>query len=301
MNFSDDNRLPNLSAADTRWLVKEVRQLFRKKGFGTTVINGVALRLEDGSVIGLENLACTVWRLPRRKWRREAQEQFDTLLAHRPTADTRFAPADLRPKLCPRGTFPYGPTYDVLEPLPGIDAILSAQGDGATSILGTLDQLDVDRDTAYDIALRNLASLPLPRHSRRLADNDLPNTPIEYFTSSDACTAARVMLLPELFRRILHRPIPDSGVLVAVPTKHDLWVHIPTDPMSLTETLTRLLGQSALTYSEGPYPISPDIFLVSPDMHARKLSTADPEGVDLHMGVLTDLIAALEAPEERAS
>lgn len=304
MTFSDDagvhiDPLGGLTLRQTRWLVAEAHKVLTRLRVDARLVTGDAFELTTGQTIGLVNLARTIHGLPRKTWPRAVREHLTTMVG---TDMTRSpAPDQLRPKLQNADMLPTGPmAYEPLEPLPGVLAVLSAQWDGATAVYGTLDQIGMPRDEAYDIALSNLAGLPLPRWTRRRADKRVAGSWVEFLDSPDPCGAARVLLLPEMFRRVLKQPFPASGVLVAVPTKHELWIHVPTDPDTTIATALRLVVLAMETFCSDPHPVSPDIFLVSPDMQARTLITADPEGVDLHPDVMTDLLMALDPGHEQA-
>lgn len=295
MAHNDDPRLPGLSIADTRWLISEAQRVLTDLGHSSSVVDGPALTLAAERVMGLDNLARALSLLPRKRWPRAVRDQLSALLAMRP--DQPPATGDLRVKLWPRERADEFLTYDALEPLPGLVAVLAAQGDGVSHEFGTLDLVG-DRDEAYDAALTNLAGLPLPRHTRRRIDPRASGSWVEFLDSRDAYGAARVTVLPEVLRRVLRTDFPATGVLVAVPTKFELWVHVPVDE-DVIQTAVTMSWLAYRTWSEEPYPISPDVFLVSPDMDAARLVKSDREGCDLHERVALDLLKALEAGQTR--
>jgi hypothetical protein len=281
-------RLPGLTTTDTRWLVAEAQRVLTDLGHHPTdVLEGVALSASDGRVVGLDNLARTVSRLPRRQWGRAVRDQLTTLCAAR--VDQPPDAKDLRVKLWPRERAHEHLEYEPLEPLPGLVAVLAAQGDGFSKEYGRLDLVG-DRDEAYATALANVAGLPRPRHTRRRIAPEAQSSWVE-FLDSDPYGAARVTVLPELLRR-MRIDFPAHGVLVAVPTKFELWVHVPVDE-DVVETAVRMAWVSHETWSQEPYPVSPDVFLVSPDMHAVALVRPDHRGFSLDrpamLGLLRDL------------
>ena len=283
-----DPRLPGLSSRDTRWLVDEARRVLADLGHSAEVLDGVALTVTDGPVVGLDNLARTLSRLPRKRWSRCVREQLSTLARARPDADV--ATEDVFVKLWTRERADELLTYPAIEPLPGVVAVLAARGDGFTHEFGRLDQLG-DRDAAYDTALTNLAGLPLPRHTRRRADPRVPGSWVEHLHAGDPFSAARVAVLPDLLRR-LGIDFPSHGVLVAVPTKHDLWVHVPTDE-DVVQTALTMSRLAYRAWAEEPYPVCPDVFLVSPDMRASLLVSPEREHVDLDERAMVTLLTAL--------
>ena len=98
--------------------------------------------------------------------------------------------------------------------------------------------------------------------------------------------------------RALRTDFPSHGVLVAVPTKCELGVHVPVDE-DVVQTALRMSWLSHRTWSEEPYPISPDIFLVSPDMRATVLVRPDREGCDLNESAMRGLLRSLDDGQAR--
>ena len=281
----NEPRLPGLTTADTRWLVAEARRVLTELGETSTVVDGVALTLADERVMGLDNLARAISRMPRKRWARAVRDQLTTLHPARP--DRPPAKQDLRVKLWPAERADDLLEYEALEPLPGLVAVVAAQGDGYSQEFGRLDLVG-DRDEAYDVALGNVAALPRPRHTRRRIHPRVPGSWVEFLDSPDAYGAARVTVLPDLLRK-LRIDFPPHGVLVAVPTKFELWVHVPVDE-DVLDTAVAMSWVALRTFAEEPYPISPDIFLVSPDMHAIRLVRPDAQGFDLDDRALRSLL-----------
>ncbi|MCY7401178.1 MAG: hypothetical protein LH477_09490 [Nocardioides sp.] len=291
MTTDDTPRLPGLSAADTRWLVAEAQRVLADLGETSTVLEGVALTLADQRVMGLDNLARAVSRLPRKRWARAVRDQLTALVHVRP--DTTPAIEDLRVKLWPAERAD-DLTYEPLEPLPGVVAVLAAQGNGVSLEFSKLDLVG-ERDEAYQAALTNVAGLPRPRHTRRRIDPHSRNSWVDFLDSGDAYGAARVVVLPDLMRK-LRIDFPPHGVLVAVPTKFELWVHVPVheDVVQTALTMSWLAHQ---TWVEEPYPVSPDVFLVSPDMDAVRLVRPDHHGCEVDERTMLGLVRAMALPD----
>lgn len=281
-------KLPGLTASDTAWLVAEAGRVLADLGHRPDVIDGVALATEDGRTVGLDNLARTISRLPPKRWATAVRDQLTTLEA----AGHGCTPvdADLRVKLWSEQQAKEMLEYRALEPLPGLMAVLAAAGDGFSMEFEKLDVLG-DRDEAYDTALRNMTALPRPCHVRRRVDPGVRSSWVDFLDSPDAYGAARVAVLPDLLRK-LRIDLPSHGVLVCVPTKFELWVHVPTDEYVL-DTAVAMSWLALRSFTERPYPISPDVFLVSPDMQAARAVRPDARGFDLDDRVLRDLLDAM--------
>lgn len=281
--------IQRLSTRDTRWLVDQVGSVLRELGRSWTVVDDVAFQLTDGPLLGLDNLARRLHLAPRRSWERLVREQITTLVRS-VSGPPEIPVSALLPKLVDPATVTQL-DYDPLEPLPGLPALLSAQMDGYTVAMYTLDLVD-DRDEAYATALTNLAALRRPQHRRRRLDHRVRESWVEHLVADDSYGASRVMLLPDLMRTLLGREFPASGVLVAVPTKFDLWVHVPVDE-TVVETAALLAYEALAASSTQPFAISPDVFLVTPDMHAEVLVQPDREGAWVGTDTLDRLLAGL--------
>lgn len=274
-----------LSPRDSRWLIDHVGSILRELGRTWTMVDDVAFQLTDGPLMGLDNLARRLHLAPRRAWPRLVRDQITTLLS----ADgppTSIPPEALRPKLMD-GSMTDTLSYTPLEPLPGLPAVLSAQMDGYAVIMQSLDLVE-DRDEAYATALENLAALPLPQHRRRRLDPRLRESWVEQLVADDSYGASRVMLLPELVRRVLGRDFPETGLLVAVPTKFELWIHVPVDE-TVVETAALLAREAYSVFATEPFAISPDVFLVTPDMHGEVLVRPDRGGAWIDVDALERL------------
>lgn len=288
MTTDDISRLPGLTPADTRWLVAEAQRVLTDLGQTPTVVDGVCLALADGRTWGLANLALTISRMPRKRWPRAVRDQVAALAATR--IDEPPEPAALRVKLWTEDRASELLTYAPIAPLPGLVAVLAAQGDRVSHEFGKLDLVG-DREQAYDTALANVAALPRPRHTRRRVDPDVRSSWIEFLDSSDAYGAARVTVLPDLLRA-LRIDFPAHGVLVAVPTKYELWVHVPVDEHVL-DTAVAMSWLAFQTFAEEPYPISPDVYWMSPDMHAVRVIAPDARGFDLDDQAMRRLLCTM--------
>ena len=288
MTTDDTPRLPGLTASDTRWLVAEAQRVLSDIGRSSRVLDGLSLTVDGGMTIGLDNLARTISRMPHRQWPRAVRDQLTALVGAR--IDEEPARDTLRVKLWPRDRAGELLTYAPIEPLPGVVAVLAAQGDGVSHEFGKLDLIG-DREQAYDTALSNVAALPRPRHTRRRVDPDVRSSWVEFLDSTDAYGAARVAVLPDLLRK-LRIDFPSHGVLVAVPTKFELWVHVPVD-QSVLDTAVAMSWLALQTFAEEPYPISPDVFWVSPDMRAVRVVAPDAGGFELDDQALRCLLQAM--------
>lgn len=290
--------IQGLSTRDTQWLIREVEAILREFDRTWTMVGDVAFELAGGQVLGLDNLARRLQLFPKARWQELVRDQLATLLSLTGPPES-VAPESLRAKL-ERPESLDNLEYEPLEPLPGLQAVLSSQQQGMTIQMGTLDLVD-DREQAYATALDNLTGLPRPHHGRRRLDPHLPTSWVEFLTADDSFGASRVLVLPDLMRRTLQWDFPPSGVLVAVPTKFDLWIHRPVDE-STVETALLLAYEAHTRCSSAPFPLSPHVYVVSPDMRAEVLVRPDRTGGFINQDLLERLLAGLgpHGPAEAA-
>lgn len=292
--MSESTYVHPLGAQDSRWLLREVESVLRTLGRTWTLVDGPAFQLTDGPIMGLDNLARRLHLAPRRSWRHLVKTQVTTLLSgFDPQAAIRDE--DLRIRLLDPQAMP-DLDYEPLRSLPGLEGVLSAQGPGLTALLGKLETVGAERDDAYARALENLAALPLPQHVRRRLDPDLPSSWIDVLRADDSFGASRVMVLPEVLRGTLRREIPPSGILVAVPHKFEMWLHFPVDD-SVLDVSVEMAFAALCAWAEEPFPLSPHVYLVSPDMHAELLVAADAEGASLDHRLVRQLVRSLPPSE----
>lgn len=294
---NDPPTIQSLSASDTRWLIGEVEAILRELDREWTLVDEVVVELADGPVLGLDNLARRLTLAPRDRWPQLVRDQLTTLLSV--SVPDSVPPEALRAKLEPPELV-VELEYEPLELLPGLPAVLAAQLPGMTIQMRGLDLVE-GRDEAYATALDNLTRLPLPRQTRRRLEPRLPHSWVEFLESDDSFGASRVLVLPDLIRRLLRRDFPTSGVLVALPTKFDLWIHVPTDD-SVVDTALLLAHDAWARFASAPFPLTPHVYLVSPDMHAETVVAADRAGAHVNRGALGRLVRELgpHGPAEAA-
>lgn len=271
-----DAHLPALTVDEARHLIELAAGSLVRRGHLVQAHGGV-LQCDTGQHVGLENLSRTVASAPMDDWPAIVDSHISALADTWDTEDTPADPQTLLIKLRQRADIPETFfTYSPLEPLPGIVGVLAADLPHVVKEFGSLDLVG-DRDEAYDRALRNIAALPLPTHSTYLIDETKPSTLLHFFHSADYFGAARVVVLPDLLRRALDTAIPPHGVIVALPTRHSLNVHLPQDADTL-QVINTLAVATVNQYDAEPGPVSPHLFHIGPDMIATQLTRLDDEG-----------------------
>lgn len=236
------------------------------------VIQDGALHLPDGEVMGLHNLAAVLVDVPYQHWRPLVREHVGTLLRGFETQQEGPAdPRDVYVRLRPVSELPGQPEYDPWMVLPGVAAMLAIdRPDVVVELMGDLDVVGGNPNTAYNNALANLRALPAPRHEVLLAEAGDTSSAVHLFEAADFFGAARMLVLDDLLARVGQR-FPDYGVLLVVPNRHLLAVHVPTGP-SLVQATNVLVNIGVGECESRPGPVSPHVFHLRPDGIATQFS-----------------------------
>lgn len=290
-----DPDLAPLTVADAAYVTSIARDQLAVQGREASASAGT-LMLDDGASVGLGNLARVLPNVPRPEWESTIRGHVSSL-TRQWGQDADVDPASLLVKLRPKEDLPPGfLTYQPLETLPGIVGVLAADLPEVVQEFGSLGQLPDglrDRDAAYDRALTNLANLPLPTKETVLAEKDAPGSAIDLLFSEDFFGAARLLVLPELVRRSYDKPIPATGVLVALPSRHLMQLHFPTSVDTL-HAVNTMIGTAKMQFDEQPGPISPELFHIGPDLTATQVSFRSDDEVSVRVqGPVEDMFRAI--------
>ncbi|NHN56097.1 hypothetical protein G9U51_09945 [Calidifontibacter sp. DB0510] len=290
-----DEHLPMLSVDEAAAVARLVRERLAMRG-REGVVGAGALRLDDGTVLGLHNLATALVGRPYAEWPAAVDRHLRVLMDSFDRSVTTAAdPRSVYVRLRATSDLPAPVTYDPAEPLPGIVAILAVDEPHVVRELlsGDLTEVGGDRDTAYRNAWANLAALPVPAHDTITPDTDAPNSMIHVFTAEDFFGASRLVVLPSLLERAMGAAIPPHGVLVAVPNRHLLLVHFPQDE-SVLLAAHAMIAISRTESSGRPGPISSELFHVTPDLVGTRLSSTTDDGVSFEVtGPVEDMFRSL--------
>ncbi|WP_112248124.1 hypothetical protein [Kribbella monticola] len=209
-----------------------------------------------GAQFGLGNLARTVVREPRQRWAQQVEQHFDGLLANvRRPADS----ADLASRLCLRlaatAAVPPEWTADLPEFLPGLVAVPATSSDGTFTLHFDPAALGLSRSEAYRLALANLTQLTdnvtyLDHNGAQLA-----------MLSETSWSASRALVLDTVLRESLHLEDPKYGVLVALPARDLLLIHVIRD-LSVLPALSAMLHLTHTAFESAPGPLTPTVYLV---------------------------------------
>jgi hypothetical protein len=286
-----------LTVDEAAWLAALVRTGFAAAGRETNPVGFGGLR-GDGWTYRLHSLAAHIVAVPRRSWPDVARRHVNDRLA----ADRTPNPTSLDEvrdqvllKLRSLADMPGEPPPYAPEVLPGIVAVPAI--DYPTHV----SELDADRlvplggwDAVRPVAMDNLRRLELPHVEDIVAQAGDPTSVVHVMVTDDFFGAARVCVLDQILASTLGVERPPHGVLVAVPNRHVMAVHVPAGP-GLLPALNTLAALAAGESVEAPGPISPFVFLMCADGSIEQVTTRGEDGelvVDA-TGTLADVMAAL--------
>lgn len=291
---SPDPDLPSLSAEQADWLRARVVADLAAAGLPVEA-RGDHLVATDGNVYGLGNLAAMVAAAPRRERDAVVATHARGILAMREFREpetleeitgivvARVLPDD--PAHAPRDPDGYaGPDLG-----PGL--VVRASLDFPTHV-ATLTDLSPFGGWAVvePYATANLRALPAPDHQ---VLRPAPDAEVHVFASDDLFGASRLLLLDDLLASQLRLERPAHGVLVAVPHRHLLAVHVLAGP-EVTHAMSTLI-QLARGEHDGPGPVSPEVYYRAPDGTLQQITgPAEDGGVAvLVTGAFAEAMAAL--------
>ncbi|WP_185442865.1 hypothetical protein [Kribbella qitaiheensis] len=212
-----------------------------------------------GALFGLGNLARTVNGHPRQSWSRLVEEHFDSLMASilRPPAGPTDPERQLYLRLAATSSVPAKWTADLPEFLPGLVAVPASNDNGTFALHFDPSTFGLTWTEAHRIALANLNLLP---DSVSYIDHD----GVQLAVLSDTTWAAsRALVLDTVLRESLQVENPPYGVLVALPTRHLLLIHVIRD-LSILPAISAMLRLTHTAYETSPGPLTPTVYLVDP-------------------------------------
>lgn len=292
-----DPHLPPLSAADADHLTDLARREFDAVGIQVEP-DGQGALVAEHATYGLGNLAALAGGLPRRRWRKLVRAHVQTILDAEDDSSDDSEDGILYFKLRPLDHIDTPPRY-APEVLPGI--LLVSAVDHPTHVRELLSDDHLDEyggwDEAYRTGLANLRELPDPEHTSMQGIRNDPATEVHLFATDDFFGASRIAILPELLGSIgIERP--SHGVLIGIPNRHLLTVHVVSGDGLLAALRTMIkIGHAEHDGREGA--ITPEVFYRAADGETQQLTwTTDEQSVQLRVSgrfaeVLDELDLAL--------
>jgi hypothetical protein len=258
---AQDPALSPLSLTEATHLVRLARAALSERGFESTYDGAGALVTGSGLVAGLTNLARTVAGHRRHRWPQLVATHFDQLatsLRHGPPAPPVDPVSELYLRLVPAASLPPDWSATAPEFVPGLLTVPATQANGMVAMHLRPEDFGMSRAEATEAGLANL---------RRLSDK------VEYaehngarvaLLSGSTFTASRALVLHTVLRESLHVENPKHGLLVSMPVRDLLLVHVITDD-SVISALSLMLTATHRAYAEEPGPLSPWVYLVTDD------------------------------------
>jgi hypothetical protein len=271
-----------LSVEQAAALTRMVQRSLAERGIETVVDRPGELRGSDWS-FGLHNLAVVVATVPWPRWSRIVRRHIvalsESTSAERGGPLAGVGPDRLYVKLRAVHDLPERPDYDVDEPLPGIIGLAAV--DRPTHIIEVLGRLAVDQLGGWEhvrsTGLHNLHLLRAPDRQDLQPDPARPDSTVHVLVSDDCFGASRLLVLDDILRSVLAVERPGNGVLVAVPNRHMLVVHVLTGLGVVAASA--LMGRIAVSqFPTEPGPISPDVFYLDPAGVGQRVMTAGDGG-----------------------
>jgi hypothetical protein len=267
-----DPALAPLSAAEAAHLIRLATEAAAERGLEVTYDGAGALVTKAGAIAGLTNLARTASGQRRHHWRQLVGAHFDQI-AGMVRSGAPAPPADpvneLYLRLIPGEALPAVWTELTPEFVPGLLTVPATHSAGAVTMHLDPQDFGLTRAAATEAGLANL---------RRLTDK------VEYVRdegaelavlSGSTFTASRALVLDTVLRESLHVENPPHGVLVAMPVRDLLLVHVISGD-SLIPSLSLMLTIAHRTYAEEPGPLVPWVYLVTEDgWHSATTQTDD--------------------------
>ncbi|MEV6282974.1 hypothetical protein [Kribbella sp. NPDC051770] len=289
-----DPVLAPLTGPQTAQLIRLALDAAGENGLHATFDGTDALLLSPGPLLpqlssdlvaGLSNLARVVAPEHPHRWPRLVHDHFNRLGAHLsdgppppPTDPTR----DLIARLVPTTALPSSWTAGMPEFLPGLLAVPATHTDGVVTLHLDPNDFGMTREDALDTALTNLRHHP--DHVEHFTHEGATITAL----SGSTFAASRALVLDTVLRETLHTENPPHGVLVALPARSLLLIHV-IDDLAILPALAVMLGLSLRTHTTQPGPLTPWIHHVT----AAGWSPATTQPDDLRSVHLTPALQSL--------
>jgi hypothetical protein len=299
--FDHPGLLPPLTRRQLDRLVHLALCTTSDLGLSLTYRGGAALvpvdRSADHPVLGLSNIARIVAGFNEDEWPAVVEEHFGHVLAQLgegspplPTDPER----ELVQRIVARASLPSEWTTDRPDFLPGLISVPSTDDDGIVTMFLEPGDLGLTWSDADRFGLANLRSLE--DHVEILHEQDFRIT----FISGAGYAASRALVLDTVLRESLHVAHAPFGVLAALPARDTLMLHVIED-LAVIPALGLMMVLASRSYSRDPGPLSPDVYLVTPDFTWHPATTSSAACDPLHLSPQLESLAKLLAARERAA
>ncbi|TDW70480.1 hypothetical protein [Kribbella pratensis] len=295
-----DPTLTPLSRRQATRLVHLALSAAAERGLDLAYLGGGALvpadRSADNPMLGLSNLARIVAQFDEDHWPVLVEDHFDQLLEqlrHGPPTPPTDPERELIQRLVPRDALPADWTADRPDFLPGLVSVPSTTDDGIVTMFLEPADMGITWGEAERFGLANLRGLT--DHVEHVEHEGLQ---VDFVTGTPFA-ASRALVLDTVLRESLRVDHAPHGVLAAVPARDTLMLHVIRD-LSVIPALGLLLNVAARSHAHDPGPLSPEVFMVTPDFRWFPATTLSPDYTPLRLSseleTLTKVLATSELP-----
>jgi hypothetical protein len=258
-----DARLSGLTVRQSQQVRDLMRTALAERGI-EVVVHADHLSTADGRQFGLHTVASLCHNAPDGEagWPRVVGEFLDATLGQFPqeppplTAEQLRAGTHLRLGMAEGMPAEWAPSYRYVRQLGGglIELLVYKEGE-FVRWLRDEDVALVGLDELITVGLRNLLAAD-PDHVDVLSSEQGPSY---WLHGSSGFVASKLLVLPEILRVLPGAEItPEHGVLVAVPTRHDLII-TPVDG-GVVWQMARLMSLVTHEFNHGVRPLSPHLY-----------------------------------------
>lgn len=247
--------------------------------------DGGDVRTADGSSIGLWNVAtiCGAAR-DRGEWPELVRDHVQELV----TAVTPVAPEDMDAAQMRAAVRLRLAEESYVRGMPETPAACEVVAPGLVRHL-VLETEHAVVPVTEDVVARVLPVTEAVAAAETNTTTLLDGLDLESETFGEGARAVRVVFSPSPFTatgaldlpRMLRRVDPDAdltrGVVFAVPTRHQIVVHVPTEPDAVRDVLPVMLRFAGTAYDEGAGPIGPELYTWQ-DGRIDALTSPGPDG-----------------------
>jgi hypothetical protein len=235
------------------------REVLEEEGF-TVTVHPDHLVTQDGRTFGLQTLLARCAGAPAVTWRQIVVDQVRALLsACRPDLldklDLTGAAGRVFPRLVDRHVIPpeLAEVLTYARPLGGhLVELLVLEVDLTVIWLRDADVARIGPEALRVVARENLLAVR-PMRRRSLA---VGHGAMVHVLEGGGHTASQVLALPEVLRALLGTDEFPGGVLVAIPTKYELWLHPIVDHHAYA-AYVGLYEEAVRAFGEDPGALSP--------------------------------------------
>lgn len=292
-----DAALSFLDAADAEHLRRLVGESFARAGVDV-VVHADHVQSTDGTAYGLWNLAATCHESgPRDVWPDVVEAHVALVLDPPPSpeglsADELLDLTVLRVVATDQLPEDYRETLRYATPVAdGLLQVLVADFPTTVTTLGDAEVERVGLERLLEVGRARLLAEPVGLEVIELDGG----VRLEMLAGESVHVASKVLVLADVLRS-LHgeREYPD-GVLVAVPDRHSLMLHVPVDA-GVVAALQSMTGGTAHLWASAAGGVSPSVYWWR-DGTLTRVTALDPDGrlrIEVHedLGEVLDRLAA---------